>query len=122
MTTSYLLGCGVQCVIAKSFAFIFQRNMPNLGLLGITMEENSFFQIASDGMPIAIDLNSSIIEVDGKRFGFKLSQMESEIFQFGGIASAFGLFGKKLLEAITPAKFPPRTQREIVETDKLFEW
>ncbi|CRL28582.1 Aconitase-like core [Penicillium camemberti] len=115
-------GCGVQCVIAKSFAFIFQRNMPNLGLLGITMEEDSFFQIASDGMLIAIDLNSSIIEVDGKRFGFKLSQMESEIFQFGGIASAFGLFGKKLLEAITPAKFPPRTQREIVETDKLFEW
>lgn len=96
--------------------------MPNVGLPDITMEEDSFFQVANDGMLISIDLNSSIIEVDGERFGFKLSQMEIEIFQFGGIASALGLFGKRLFEAISPAKFPPRTQREIVQKDKLFEW
>ncbi|KAK6835654.1 hypothetical protein RU639_002147 [Aspergillus parasiticus] len=44
-----LLGCGVKCVIAKSFAFIFQRNMPNLGLLGITMPEKSFHAAVEDG-------------------------------------------------------------------------
>lgn len=30
-----LLGCGVQCVIARSFAFIYGRNQFNMALLGI---------------------------------------------------------------------------------------
>lgn len=97
--------------------------MPSLGLLGITMEDEYFFQLATDGMSVAIDLNSRIIEVAGKTFGFKLSQMESEIFQFGGIASAFGLFGSKLLEAINPAKFPLEPKKKTVEQpDKRLQW
>ncbi|KAF9249740.1 hypothetical protein DTO027I6_9492 [Penicillium roqueforti] len=118
-----LLGCGVQCVIAKSFSFIFQRNMPSLGLLGITMEDESFFQLVNDGVSISIDLSSRIIKVADKTFGFKLSQMESEIFRFGGIASAFGLFGNKLLEAITPAKFHPGPEKEALEQpDNRLQW
>ncbi|KAJ5200863.1 Aconitase/3-isopropylmalate dehydratase large subunit alpha/beta/alpha [Penicillium cf. griseofulvum] len=97
--------------------------MPSLGLLGITMEDESFFQVANDGMSTTVDLDSRIIEVDGKTFGFKLSQMESEIFQFGGIASANGLFGKKLLEAINPAKYPLGVGKETVEQlDKRLRW
>ncbi|KXG52939.1 Aconitase/3-isopropylmalate dehydratase large subunit, alpha/beta/alpha [Penicillium griseofulvum] len=107
---------------AKSFAFIFQRNMPNLGRLGITMEDESFFQIANDGMSTCINLDSRIIEVGGKTFGFKLSQMESEIYQFGGIASAFGLFGKSLLEAMIPAKYSLGAEKEQVgQPDKRLE-
>lgn len=79
--------------------------MSSLGPLDIPMEYESFFELANDGMSISIHVNSNIIEVGGRTFGFKVSQMESEIFQFGGIASAFGLFGNKLLEAITPAQF-----------------
>jgi 3-isopropylmalate dehydratase small subunit len=37
-----LQGAGVQCVIARSFAFIYARNQPNLGLLGIVMEDEEF--------------------------------------------------------------------------------
>ncbi|KAJ6146466.1 hypothetical protein N7497_008448 [Penicillium chrysogenum] len=123
VVSEFLSGCGVQCVIAKSFAFIFQRNMPSLGLLGITMEDESFFQVADDGVSISIDLNSRIIDVAGKTFGFKLSQMETEIFQFGGIASAFGVFGNKLLEAITPAKLPSGyKQEESEQPDKRLQW
>ncbi|PIG90111.1 aconitase family protein [Aspergillus arachidicola] len=73
-----LLGCGVKCVIAKSFAFIFQRNMPNLGLLGITMPEKSFHTAVEDGAEIAIDFNDSIIYIDGRAFRFNLSPMERE--------------------------------------------
>jgi hypothetical protein len=87
------------------------------------MEDESFFQVANDGMSTSINLDSRIIEVGGKTFGFKLSQMESEIFQFGGIASAFGLFGKRLLEAMTPAKYPLGVRKEQVEQpDKRLEW
>ncbi|KAB8199396.1 hypothetical protein BDV34DRAFT_218084 [Aspergillus parasiticus] len=82
-----LLGCGVKCVIVKSFAFIFQRNMPNLGLLGITMPEKSFHAAVEDGAEIAIDFNDS-----------------RELFHHGGIASAFTKFGSNLFEAMTEKK------------------
>lgn len=59
--------------------------MPSLGLLGITMEDEHFFQLATDGMSVAIDLNSRIIEVAGKTFGFKLSQMEARSSNLVGL-------------------------------------
>jgi 3-isopropylmalate dehydratase small subunit len=97
-------GCGIKCVIAKSFAFIFQRNMPNLGLLGITMPNEAFYAAAKDGSEILIDLHARFIDIDGLRFGFELSQMEEALFRHGGITSAFRKFGKRLFEELTAAK------------------
>ncbi|KAB8219810.1 hypothetical protein BDV33DRAFT_231385 [Aspergillus novoparasiticus] len=99
-----LLGCGVKCVIAESFASIFQRNMPNLGLLCISMPEKSFHAAVEDGAEIAIDFNDSIIYIDGRAFRFNLSPMERELFHHGGIASAFRKFGSNLFEAMTEGK------------------
>ncbi|KKK20509.1 aconitase family protein [Aspergillus rambellii] len=100
-----LLGCGVQCVIAKSFAFIFQRNMPNLGLLGITIQDKAFYDEAQDGAEVSIDLTCKTIDVGGgRKFEFQLSQMERELFQYGGIASAFQKFGNRLFEKMTTPK------------------
>ncbi|KAE8333291.1 hypothetical protein BDV39DRAFT_188389 [Aspergillus sergii] len=99
-----LLGCGVKCVIAESFAFILQRNMPNLGLLGNTMPEKSFHAVVENGAEIAIDFNDSIINIDGRAFRFNLSPMEREFFHHGGIASAFRKFGSNLFEAMTEGK------------------
>ncbi|KAJ5184042.1 hypothetical protein N7492_001658 [Penicillium capsulatum] len=95
-----LLGCGVQCVIAKSFAFIFQRNMPNLGLLGITMADDAFFEAVGDGDDISIDFDARKIESNGQKFNFELSQMEKELFDHGGITSAFRHFGNRLFEVM----------------------
>ncbi|GLA28555.1 hypothetical protein CBS147343_9208 [Aspergillus niger] len=99
-----LLGCGVQCVIAKSYSFIFQRNMPSLGLLGITLTDEEFYDAAQDGNEISIDFKTKVINVDGKQYAFQLSQMERELFQHGGIASAFQKFGNRLFEQMTRPK------------------
>ncbi|KAJ5584783.1 aconitase family protein [Penicillium hispanicum] len=96
-----LLGCNVQCVIARSFAFIFQRNMPNLGLLGITLQDEAFYEAVTDGTDISIDFNTDTIHLDGREFHFELSQMEKELFDHGGITSAFHHFGNRLFEAMT---------------------
>jgi hypothetical protein len=32
---------GVQCVIAPSYAFIYGRNQPNMGLLGIVLKNGA---------------------------------------------------------------------------------
>ncbi|EED20765.1 aconitase family protein [Talaromyces stipitatus ATCC 10500] len=87
-----LLGCGVQCVIAKSFAFIFQRNMPNLGLLGITISDESFYDAATDGTEISINLSNNEVVLGKRQVKFELSQMEKELFDHGGISSAFQKF------------------------------
>ena len=34
-----ILGAGVQCVIARSYAFIYGRNQSNMGLLGIVIND-----------------------------------------------------------------------------------
>ena len=45
-----IAGCGITCVIAKSFSFIFNRNLSALGLLGITITEESFYDLIQDGV------------------------------------------------------------------------
>ncbi|CAL5873028.1 uncharacterized protein PFLUO_LOCUS7297 [Penicillium psychrofluorescens] len=110
-----LLGCGVKCVVAKSFAFIFQRNMPNLGLLGITMIDEYFYEAAKDGEDISIDFNARSIYVGGQRFGFQLSQMERELFDYGGITSAFQKFGNKLFDIMTAPKGLESSARKTQE-------
>ena len=103
-SNSHFSGCGIKCVIAQSFAFIFQRNMPNLGLLGITIAEKSFHAAVEDGAEIAIDFDDGIINMNGRTFRFNLSPMERELFHHGGIASAFRKFGNNLFEAMMEGK------------------
>ena len=104
---SALMGCGVICVIAKSFAFIYARNQPNLGLLGITITDDLFYDAAVDGAEIVIDLGSRVITVGEKEFFFSLSQMEEELISSGGITAAFKLFGKNLFDVMCAAKPRP---------------
>ena len=88
------------CVIAKSFSFIFGRNLPALGLLGITITSKDFYDTSQDGMDITVDLDRQFVSVGGKNFAFELSQMERELHESGGITSAFHKYGSKLFEVM----------------------
>lgn len=61
--------------------------MPNLGLLGITMPNESFYAAAKDGSEVSIDLLAQVIHIEGLRFVFQLSQMEQGLYRHGGIAA-----------------------------------
>lgn len=78
--------------------------MPNLGLLGITITDEAFYESATDGTDISINLSTNEIVLGERRVGFELSQMEKELFDHGGISSAFSKFGKNLFEAMTAPK------------------
>ena len=101
-----LQGAGVQCVIAKSFAFIYGRNQPNLGLLGITMTDARFFDAAQDGKGIRVDVENGVVEVEGteEKFGFELSRMERQLNECGGLTEAFRKWGKGLWETLCAEK------------------
>ena len=91
-----LLGAGVRCVIAKSFAFIYARNQPNIGLLGITITEEAFYAAAAQGTDITVDVGRSRILCGGQTFAFQMSDMERQLIAAGGLTEAFKKFGKRL--------------------------
>jgi 3-isopropylmalate dehydratase small subunit len=100
-----LQGAGVQCVIAKSFAFIYGRNQPNLGMLGIEMRDERFWQLVAEGTTLRVDLNACTVGVEEKKesweqFPFQLSPLQRRLFECGGAANAFGKWGKALFEAL----------------------
>lgn len=99
-----LQGAGVQCVIARSFAFIYARNQPNLGLLGIVMEDDEFHKLAEDDKEIEIDVDARVVRVEGQEFNFKLSPLEIKLWEQGGTGPAFKRWGKNILEAMTGSK------------------
>lgn len=91
----------MQCVIAKSFAFIYSRNQPNFGLLGITMTDEGFFEAAQDGVDIKVDLGRNVVVVDGMdEFPFEMSRTEKDLIGLGGITPAFTKFGKQLFQGL----------------------
>ncbi|KAI1172357.1 aconitase iron-sulfur domain-containing protein [Nemania sp. FL0916] len=95
-----LKGCGIKCVIAESFGFIYARNQPNLGLLGIRVPSEGdgkrLYDIAKMGSEIEIDVAASAIRCGGIEVPFELSAIEKQLIEIGGIQKAFGLFGKDL--------------------------
>jgi 3-isopropylmalate dehydratase small subunit len=99
-STECIPGCGVQCVIAKSFAFIFSRNSPSLGLVTITITDPAFYELASDGVKRSVDLDANHLQVGGKTFGFEFSAMERQLMELGGITQAFHKHGKTLFQTM----------------------
>lgn len=99
-----LKGCGIKCVIAESFAFIYARNQPNLGLLGIQVpregDKEKLYDVAQMGSEIEVDMDASVIRCGGSEFHFELSAMEKQLIQIGGIENAFERFGKDLFNQL----------------------
>lgn len=100
-------------MIAKSFAFIYARNQPALGRLGIVISDPVFYEAAAKGEKISIDLDKSIISVGGKEFPFKLVQMEREHIEAGGISEAFRKFGKTLFDVMCAPKAKPVNRSQL---------
>lgn len=96
-----LQGAGVQCVIARSFAFIYGRNQPSLGLLGFVMEDDEFHNLVTDGEDIEVDLERDVVRVNNRAFPFRLSRLERTLWETGGIAPAFAKWGKDVLSVVT---------------------
>ena len=93
-------GAGVQCVIARSFAFIYGRNQPNLGLLGFTIKDDAFYAAATEGAEIEITLDTRTVRVGGKEFEFQLTDLELSLLVNRGMTEAYKRFGKNVFESL----------------------
>ncbi|PVU93803.1 hypothetical protein BB561_003038 [Smittium simulii] len=94
-----LKGAGIKAVIAKSYAFIYSRNQPNMALLGITLKDERFYELAQEGVDVTIDLGNRTITCQGENFTFNLSLMEERLISGGGVTEMYKKYGKKIFRA-----------------------
>ena len=93
-----LKGCGVEAVIAKSYAYIYGRNQPNMALLGVVVKDEAFYTLATEGATVSIDLQARAVTVGNQSFPFELSRMEEKIIQGGGVTRLYQKYGRKLFQ------------------------
>ncbi|KAJ5782463.1 hypothetical protein N7457_004237 [Penicillium paradoxum] len=104
VAVSALKGIGIEAVFARSFSFIFNRNMRTLGLLGFTITDSAFYEAVADGEEIEVDVASQIVVVKGETFRFELSDIERELIARKGAVEAYKLLGSDLWEQLTKSK------------------
>jgi len=76
---------GIRCVVAKSFARIFQRNCINLGLPAIPCPQA--VAAARPGAHVSIEVESGTVHVDGRAFqAAALPPFMVELLNEGGLA------------------------------------
>ena len=76
------------------------------------MPDKAFYEAVQNGADIDIDLHTKTIYLGRHEFRFQLSQMEMELYDRGGITSAFRRFGNRLFEAMT-MKIIDASQRKL---------
>jgi homoaconitate hydratase len=112
-----LLGCGIKAVIARNFAFIYARNQPNMSLLGITLTDDRFYELAQEGAAISIDVRRRLVRVRSAvhpdspdstaaaedpssagwtDFAFGLSIMEERLIGGGGVTEMYKKYKRGL--------------------------
>ncbi|KAJ1813022.1 hypothetical protein LPJ75_003366, partial [Coemansia sp. RSA 2598] len=94
---------GVKAVIAKSYAFIYQRNQANQSLLGLVLKDEKFYELAQEGAEVSIDLPGRKIYCAGHSFTFNLSTMEERLILGGGVIEMYSKYSNMLFRAAIAA-------------------
>ncbi|KAL4768701.1 aconitase iron-sulfur domain-containing protein [Aspergillus nidulans var. acristatus] len=109
-----LKGLGVKCVIAKSFSFIYGRNQPTIGLLGIVITDERFYDAARTGVAIEINPSARTVTVAGQSFPFVMDDMELALIRRDGLATAYKALGKGVFRSLC-ADVPGKGGYEVDE-------
>jgi homoaconitate hydratase len=89
-------GAGVQAIIARSFGYIFSRNYQNFSLMGIQLNDDRFYELATENAEITLNMTGRTIEVGGEVFRFNMSLFEERLLAGGGIMPLYKKFGNRL--------------------------
>ncbi|KAG2734029.1 hypothetical protein G9P44_003554 [Scheffersomyces stipitis] len=92
--------CGVQAVIAKSFAYIYNRNQANISLFGIRVADEGFYEAAQEGETVEILVKSRQVQVNGTTYAFQLDNLELKLQSSGGLLKRFKKHGKDVFRQL----------------------
>ena len=80
------------------------------------LDNDDFHTLATDGAEIKIDVPSRQVRVAGTTFSFKFDDMELALIGNGGMAPAFGRFGKDVFEQLSAS--PGRAGSGALDRDQ----
>ncbi|KAL4922383.1 hypothetical protein BDW62DRAFT_217273 [Aspergillus aurantiobrunneus] len=98
-----LLGSGIQAVIAKGFAFIYERNQLNMGLFSIKLQDEEFYANVREDSVVTVNKDSRTIQVEGvdKVFVYEQSEIEEALLDAGGVMPLYTRFGNAVFRQLT---------------------
>eukprot|EP00936_MAST-01D_sp_MAST-1D-sp1_P001636 g1636.t1 len=106
-----LKAAGVRVCIVRSFAFIFGRNLPNCGLLGIALGDSAaadrFFAAAQEGANVQVNVRTREIRISrgdkeswmAEQWSFALSPMQEALYTEGGLEKMYMIHERDLFRA-----------------------
>jgi aconitate hydratase/homoaconitate hydratase len=86
-----LQGAGIRAVIARSYAFIHKRNLVNEALPYLVINDDAFYEIASDGSKLEIDPVHGVVRdvASGREFQAQVpTPMIQALTAAGGLVAA----------------------------------
>jgi homoaconitate hydratase len=114
---------GVKAVIAKSFAYIYNRNQANIALFGIVVDDEEFYQLAQEGATVSVLVSERKVVVDGKKFPFKLDDVELKLQVSGGIMNRWKKHGTDLFRKLQREMDSQKeSKKECGTSDPVLAW
>ncbi|KAM5519539.1 aconitase family protein [Fusarium oxysporum f. sp. phaseoli] len=101
-----LQGAGVEAVIAKGYAFIYERNQLNMGLFSIKIQDPRFYELAREDSVITINKDNKTIHIEGSdiTFHYMQSEVEEALVESGGVLPLYSKLGKGVFRHLTAPK------------------
>lgn len=99
-----LKGAGVQCVIARSYAFIHKRNLVNEALPYLVVRDEAFYELAQEGEELEVDLASGTITHVSTARSFQAeppAQVVKALAREGGLVPAIRRHGKQVFSVLS---------------------
>ncbi len=98
-----LKGAGIQCVIARSYAFIHKRNLVNEALPYLVVTDDAFYALASEGAELSVDLSQGVVThlASGQRFTAQpLARVVQSLAREGGLVPAIQRHGNEVFSVL----------------------
>ena len=86
---------GIKCIIAKSFSFIFYRNLLTLNMLGIIIKDEQFYNNLTEDCEISVDVGKRVVIVGENQYSFSMTAIEETIYENGGVIGLYSRFKDK---------------------------
>lgn len=99
-----LLGAGVQCVVAKSYAFIHKRNLVNEAVPYLVVKDAAFYELAQEDAELEVDVAKGVVKhvASGKTFQAETpSAIVQALQREGGLVPAVKRHGAKVFEGLS---------------------
>lgn len=111
---------GIKAVIAKSFAYIYNRNRANIALFGIVVEDDEFYQAAQEGSTVSVLVAERKVAINGRIYPFKLEDVVLKLQISGGILNRWMQHGKDLFRRLQMDSQKELSRKKPVELTILY--